>query len=161
MGLLMSRTTTIVAAALALLTSACVPLDDGGFGGVGSTDLSGSVEGTPFSYSSGGADTVGNGYVITLADTPEFSCGSPDAPPLNYVSISISGVETAPQTYDAAGNVFFNSFESGVSASEPATGGTVTIDEIGGSFGGEIVGSVDAFNDDSDIFGEFVVDVCF
>ncbi len=132
----------------------CVPLDDG-FGG--GTSLSGSVDGEPFAFVSGGADAVGTGYVILLTNTPEFSCNSVDAPPLDYVSISVSGVETAPSTYDAAGNVFFNSFEGGVSAGDAATAGTVSIDDIGF---GSIVGSIDASNDDSDIFGSFDVEIC-
>lgn len=157
-GRTMNGTTTAIAAVLALISAACVPLDSG-LGGGGGTDLSGSVDGTPFSYSSGGADSVGESYVITLADTPEFSCSSFDAPPLNYVSISISGVDDAPTTYDAAGNVFFNSFVEGVSASEPATSGTVTIDDIDPTFG-EILGSVDASNADSEISGSFAVETC-
>lgn len=155
----MTRTNLVLVAPFALLIAGCVPLDDGLGSGFG-TDLSGSVQGVGFAFASGGADSVDDGYVITLADTPEFACDSFDAPPLTYISISISGVDDAPTSYDAAGSVFFNSFQEGVSASEAASSGTVTIDEIDLSFGGRITGSVDASSPESDIFGSFDVDIC-
>jgi hypothetical protein len=141
---------------VACVVSGCVPLDNG----FDETDVSGSVGDQPFEFVSGGADSIGSGYVILLTNTPEFACGSLATPPLEYVSISISGVDRAPVTYDAAGTVFFNAFEGGVSAGEPATGGTVSIDEIS-TFDGSIIGSVDAWNDSSEIAGSFNIEICF
>lgn len=149
---------TIAITTSLILLGGCVPLDDSGF--VSGTDLTGSVDGESFFYSSGGAEQVDDGYVVTLADTPEFDCNSFEPPPASYILISVSGIEDAPSTYDAAGNVFFNRFEDRVSAGEAATAGTVTVDAI--DFGGRrIVGQLDASNANSDIFGNFDVDICF
>ena len=89
-----------------------------------------------------------------------FSCDSLEPPPLDYVSISITNVGQGESTYDAAGNVFFNAFNGGVSAGAAADSGTVTIDELAG-FNGSILGSVDASNASSDVFGNFDVEICF
>ncbi len=144
----------------------CIPVENNGFNdGTGgpdpTTDVSGTVGGQPFSTASGSAElNVDGTYVITLADTTEFSCDSSSGLPGNFLQIVIGEIDAeAPQSYDADGRVFFNVYEDGVSVGDGADTGTVDIDDVD-TFGGFIDGSLDATGPDSDVSGSFSVQIC-
>lgn len=143
---------TLLTAALTLTLAATTGCDDLGFGSV-----SGDVMGQTFQYGSGVADHDGRGnYLITLSDSTRFDCYS--APSGNYLSIVIAGVD-GPGTYSASHAVTFNHFENNTNYSDPASSGSVTIDEID-SDRQLIHGSISASNIDSDVSGIFSVEIC-
>lgn len=144
-------------ACFALLWLGCIPEDGGG--DFASSDIEGTVGGEAFTLSSGSADlTVDGTYVVTLADTPEFTCTASSGLPSDYLQIVISDVDQ-PTTFDASGHVFFNVFEGGVSVGEAAQSGTVTIDEVD-TFGGVVSGYLEAESETSSVSGSFSVDIC-
>lgn len=98
-----------------------------------------------------------NGYVVTLADTPEVSCDARDGLPSNFRQVRIGAFERTG-TYDATALVTFDAFVDGVSEDERASGGTVTIDTIGW---GTISGAIDARGAHSAVDGTFLAEVCF
>lgn len=133
---------------------ACGDLD--GPGG----SVSGTVLNEDFSQLSGSGDKSGSSYTITIADTPEFSCGSISSTPSSYLLITIDNIADIEeqQVFPAAGTVFFNKWVDDASdGSIAATGGTVTIDSID-EF--NITGHVSATEPESDISGEFSVEIC-
>ncbi len=130
----------------------CLPGENNGV-----TDIDGSVGGSDFMVASASADRGEDGtYVVTLADTPEFSCSSSSGLPMNYLQIVVGDIDNVG-TFDADGRVFFNVFENGVSAGEAATSGTVTIDDL--SFG-TINGAIDASGPESSVRGSFSAEIC-
>lgn len=147
-------------AALGLAALGCIPTENNSLGGGGAgTDVSGTVGGQTFEVASGSAERgVGDTYVLTLADTPEFSCDATSGLPMNYLQVVIGEIEGVA-TYDADGRVFFNVYENGVSESEPAESGTVTIDDVD-DFGGFIDGSISASGPESSVSGSFSVEIC-
>lgn len=120
------------------------------------TEVSGSVLGFAFEAVSGSAEVVGEDYILTLADTPEFTCLAVEPPPEIYLTLVVSDIRE-PGTLDADGTVFFNSFENDVGEAEAATRGSVTIDSITDL---RIEGRIDATGPDSSVQGEFSVEVC-
>ncbi len=138
-----------------LLWLGCVP--DGG-GGPTEADITGSVRGETFTVESGAAEFTADTYTVTLASTPEFSCSATSGVPSNYLLIDIVDIDE-PGSYDAAGRVSFNEFVDGVSETEPAESGTVTIDAID-TFSGVIEGAVDATGPSSSVSGSFSVEIC-
>lgn len=138
------------------LAPACIPLDGAP---VTDSDVAGTIGGRDFQVSSGSAElNVDSAYVITLADTPEFSCTATGGLPADYLQVVIGEV-SEPTTYDADGRVYFNVFEGGVSTPEAANSGTVTIDAID-AFSGFIDGSIDASGGSSSVSGSFSVEIC-
>lgn len=135
--------------ALLLASLGCIPSGD-------ETEVDGEVGNTTFEVQSASADRVEGGYVVTLADTPEFSCSASSGLPMNYLQVVISDVD-APGTFDAEGRVFFNVFENGVSEPEVADSGTFTVDSV--SFG-YIDGSIDASGPVSSVAGGFSAEIC-
>jgi hypothetical protein len=134
----------------------CIPGQNNG-GGDGETDISGNVGGQSFSVASASADRGEQSvYVVTLADTPDFSCSASSGLPMNYLQIVVGDIEESG-TYDADGRVFFNVFENGVSEGEAATTGTVTIDTVSFGF---IDGNIDASGPRSSVEGNFSAEVC-
>lgn len=132
----------------------CLPSENNG---VNATDISGTVGEEDFTVASASADRGIDGtYVVTLADTPEFSCSASSGLPMNYLQIVVGDIDT-PGTYDADGRVFFNVFENGVSEGEAADTGTVTIDGIGF---GAIDGYLDASGPRSSVIGNFSAQIC-
>jgi len=149
-----------VLAAAALVTG-CGDFVDPGLGaGAGTSDVTGSVESSSFEVQSGSADQSyeDNSYVITLANTPEYACTSSSGLPGDYLTVVISEID-GPTTVDAEGHVYFNSFRDGISVGEAADGGSVTIDTVD-DFAGEIRGSVDATGPNSEVSGNFSVEIC-
>jgi len=138
-----------------LFVAGCLPLD----GVPTDSDVTGTIGGREFEVVSGSAElNVDSNYVITLADTPEFSCTASDGLPTDYLQVVIGEVEEAT-TYEADGRVYFNMFEAGVSTPQAADSGSVTIDSID-SFGGMIHGSIDASGEGSSVAGTFSVEIC-
>lgn len=149
-----SRFSVAYVAALTLAALGCMP---GQNNGVDATDLSGTVGGQSFSVASASADRGEDGtYVITLADTPEFSCSASSGLPMNYLQIVVGDIDETG-TFDADGRVFFNVYENGVSEGEPADSGNVTIDSV--SFG-SIDGYIDAAGAESSVSGNFSAEIC-
>jgi hypothetical protein len=142
----------------AALMLACGPFDPGLLDG--GSQVSGSVHDSEFVVESGSAedDTMG-GFVITLADTPEFSCSSVGGLPETYLTIVLGPID-GPAEFPASSTVVFNAFEDGVGFAQPASSGSLMIDEIDTTFG-TIRGSVDASGPDSSVSGSFSVDICF
>lgn len=156
----MSLTTTtdrfwpLYVGALVITALGCVP---GGNNGSGETDIAGTVGGFDFEVASASADrTIDGNYVVTLADTPEFTCSASSGLPMNYTQIVIGEIDS-PGTFDAAGRVSFNVFENGVSEGELADSGTITIDDVSFGF---IDGFIDASGPDSSVSGNFSADIC-
>lgn len=144
-------------ACFVLLWLGCLPEEGGGE--LPASDIEGTVGDEAFSLSSGSADsTIDGTYVVTLADTPEFTCAASSGLPSNYLQIVISDIDE-PTTFDANGHVFFNVFEDGVSVGEPAQSGSVTIDEVD-TFAGVISGYLEAHSETSSVSGSFSVDIC-
>lgn len=159
-----SRFWWIYLAGLIIAALGCVPVENNGFNdgvGGGNTNISGTVGGESFTVQSGSAElNVDGKYVITLADTPEFSCDSSSGLPMNFLQVVIGEIEAdAPQTYDADGRVFFNVFEDGVSVGDGADTGSVSVETVD-EFGGFIDGSIDATGPDSSVSGDFSVEIC-
>ena len=120
------------------------------------SDITGTIQGTSFEVLSGSAESVGDSFIITLADTAEFSCSSVAAPPANYLQVVIAEI-SEPKTYQAADTVSFNVVEDEVGRVSEATGGTVVIDSVNDT---SIEGSIDASSSDSSISGNFTVEIC-
>lgn len=140
-------------AGLGLAALGCMPENNA----PGESTLSGTISGQAFGVGSASADLVDGGeYVVTIADTTEFSCSASSGLPMSYLQIVIGTVD-GPGTYEAAGRVFFNVFENGVSESEPAESGSVVIDDIGF---GSIDGSINAVGSESQVSGSFSAEIC-
>lgn len=126
--------------------------------GAGSSDVSGAILGSTFDAIGGSAESEGGGYTITVADSTAFGCGAFGVLPEAYLTVVI-GTISGPTTMSAAGVVYFNSFEDGISSSEPATSGSITIDLVDTELN-RIEGYVDASGDTSAVAGSFAVDIC-
>lgn len=120
------------------------------------SNITGTIQGSSFDVVSGSAENIDDQFLVTLANTGEFSCDTTQLPPDNYLTIVISDITTTGPI-DAAGTVFFNTFEDKVGEGEPAERGTVVIDVIQGD---RIEGSIDASGPNSSVSGEFSVPVC-
>lgn len=126
--------------------------------GAGSSDVSGAILGSTFDAIGGSAESEGDGFTITIADSTAFGCGAFGVLPESYLTVVI-GTITGPTTLGASGVVYFNSFEDGISSSEAATSGSVTIDLVDTELN-RIEGYVDASGDTSSVAGSFAVDIC-
>ena len=138
----------------ALAVSGCIPLDGS------DVAVTGTVNGQAFDAISGEASAAGGSYFITLADTAELSCSAVGPLPDTYLTVDIGQIDSAPQTFQASEVVGFNHFVGSVSTSEPATAGTVTIEDIDETTG-TITGTIDATGPNSSVSGDFTVDICY
>jgi len=75
------------------------------FGCVEESRIFGQVQGSSFEFVSGSAEEIDDQYVITLADTEEFTCTPSAAPPADYLTIVISDIDGLG-TFEADGTVF-------------------------------------------------------
>jgi hypothetical protein len=121
------------------------------------TEISGTVHGESYTFVSGTAESSMNGFVLTLADDPDFDCAS--TPPGRYLTIVIGGVEQVG-SFDAVGNVSFNLVDDEINHTEGATSGTVVIDVLDPDDQGVISGEVDLLGPESDVYGTFSVPFC-
>ncbi len=119
--------------------------------------VSGTVLGSTFDIVSGSAEREGGSYTIFLSDVEGFSC-SPEDVPSTYLQIALANV-SEETTYDAAGNVTFNSVVENVIESDTATAGTITITSLDETVE-RIEGTIDAQGADSAVEGDFKVDIC-
>ncbi len=141
----------------ALLCLILLPSCADGFGGAGEVNVSGTVRQLSFTGMSGTAERDGLGnYVVTLTDSPDFSCLN--TPSSTYLKIAIGEFSQAG-TFSAPGRVTFSSVSGFVDMATSATGGTVTILDID-TFDETITGELNAQSSDSSVRGTFSVNLC-
>lgn len=142
----------LAGAAMIVLALGCI---EGGTGAGGFSSVSGTIQGESFQMYSGVAESNGSGYAITITDSSGYGCVS--TPSSRYLQVTW-GADSEGST-SAAGNVTFSSVDMNISPSVPATSGSVTIDSIDPA-AGTITGSISAQGNDSEVSGNFEVEIC-
>lgn len=128
----------------------------------GSGDLvvfvDGEVRGQPFSATSGVAEPLsGGGYVLTLSNSPSFSCTS--GPTTSSLSVVLDGF-SADGEYDADDRVSFNSIQDGVIDGDTATSGRFSVEIVEDGSPPYISGDITASGPESQVSGTFEVPIC-